>query len=141
MTSRLRPRWPGIAAADRTICTSCAIGAVEDGSATGPTTSASLPTAPHPRSCDLGSAAPDVTAGTFTIYYSHKMTGPGLPGNVQTDNYSGRWRLAPGGKIEIRPQQRRRRVLGNNGLHIHGNHQKHGSRNRRDGRAGGVRVR
>jgi hypothetical protein len=22
---------------------------------------------------------------TFTIYYSHKMTGPGLPGNVQTD--------------------------------------------------------
>jgi hypothetical protein len=43
----------------------------------------------------LRSAAPDVTAGTFTIYYSHKMTGPGLPGNVQTDNYSGRWRLAP----------------------------------------------
>ena len=40
---------------------------------------------------------------TFTIYYSHKMTGPGLPGNVQTDSYSGRWRLAPGGKIEVRP--------------------------------------
>ena len=40
---------------------------------------------------------------TFTIVHQHKMTGPGLPGNVQSDSYSGKWRLSPGGKIEVRP--------------------------------------
>jgi hypothetical protein len=40
---------------------------------------------------------------TFTISYQHKLTGPGLPGTVKSDGYSGTWRMAPGAKIEIRP--------------------------------------
>lgn len=38
---------------------------------------------------------------TFTVSYSHKLTGPGLAGDVKTDNVSGTWRLQPGGKLEM----------------------------------------
>ena len=40
---------------------------------------------------------------TFSITYQHKLTGPGLPGTVKSDGFSGKWRMAPGAKIEIRP--------------------------------------
>lgn len=40
---------------------------------------------------------------TFTITFQHKLTGPGLPGTVKSNGYSGTWRMAAGAKIEIRP--------------------------------------
>jgi hypothetical protein len=40
---------------------------------------------------------------TFAVTFQHKLTGPGLPGTVKSDGYSGTWRMAAGAKIEIRP--------------------------------------
>jgi hypothetical protein len=40
---------------------------------------------------------------TFAITFQHKLTGPGLPGTVKSNGYSGTWRMTAGAKIEVRP--------------------------------------